>query len=285
MIRPAEPKDASRLAEILIFGKRTSYRDIFHNDEVSFNEMQVLDLALRYRDEPDALRGVYVLDDGIVRGLFHLMPPLHGAAQLKELYVDPFFQGQGYGKALMQGFVAMAKAQGATGAFLWVLQKNQHARVFYESQGFAWNGDTMIEDGTPEVLCRYTINWEDAHMENAIKAYFRSWIDKDASVLDKVFAPSITYYESYGPVYQGLEQVKQWFGDWNKRASVQVWDIKQCAVQGQTAFVEWYFACTYDGAPVVFDGVTIARFDADGKICEIKEFQSQVEHRYPYGKA
>lgn len=46
MIRRAEIKDASRLAEILIFAKRTAYRQIFNNDNVSFNEMQVLDLAL-----------------------------------------------------------------------------------------------------------------------------------------------------------------------------------------------------------------------------------------------
>lgn len=44
MIRRAEIKDSSRLAEILIFAKRTAYREIFKNDNVSFNEMQVLDL-------------------------------------------------------------------------------------------------------------------------------------------------------------------------------------------------------------------------------------------------
>ena len=47
-IRKAEKKDASRLAEILIFAKRTAYRPIFENDYVSFQEMQVLDLAGRF---------------------------------------------------------------------------------------------------------------------------------------------------------------------------------------------------------------------------------------------
>jgi hypothetical protein len=32
-----------------------------------------------------------------------------------------------------------------------------------------------------------------------------------------------------------------------------------------------------------FDGVTIAEFDADMKIFELKEFQSNAEHWYPYG--
>jgi putative acetyltransferase len=35
MIRRAEIKDASMLAEILIFAKRTAYRQIFNNDNVS----------------------------------------------------------------------------------------------------------------------------------------------------------------------------------------------------------------------------------------------------------
>ena len=46
MIRPAIPEDASRIAEILVFSKRTNYRSIFHNDAYSFGELQVLPLAL-----------------------------------------------------------------------------------------------------------------------------------------------------------------------------------------------------------------------------------------------
>ena len=62
-IRPARQEDASRLAEILIFAKRMAYRPIFRNDYVSFNVMQVLPLALHYRDEADALRDVFVYDE------------------------------------------------------------------------------------------------------------------------------------------------------------------------------------------------------------------------------
>ena len=44
-IRKAELKDVSRIAEILIFTKRTQYRPIFNDDQVSFGEMQVLPTA------------------------------------------------------------------------------------------------------------------------------------------------------------------------------------------------------------------------------------------------
>lgn len=39
LIRKAENKDISRIAEIIVFTKRVTYRPIFKNDFVSFNEM------------------------------------------------------------------------------------------------------------------------------------------------------------------------------------------------------------------------------------------------------
>ena len=150
MIRPAEKKDASRLAEILIFAKRMAYRPIFQNDFVSFNEMQVLDLALRFQNDPKALNGIFVYDDSIVRGLIHI-----GLPELKELYVDPFFQGQGIGKELMEFFLsAVSRTQSRT-AFLWVLEKNQKARRFYESFGFHPDGDRKLQSQTEEFLLKY----------------------------------------------------------------------------------------------------------------------------------
>ncbi len=71
MIRKAEPKDLSRIAEILVFAKRIKYRSIFHNDEYSFNELQVVKVADEFND-PELLDKVWVYDDGIVKGMIHL---------------------------------------------------------------------------------------------------------------------------------------------------------------------------------------------------------------------
>ena len=43
-IRKAEEKDIPRIAEILVFAKRSAYRPIFQNDEVSFNVITVLNV-------------------------------------------------------------------------------------------------------------------------------------------------------------------------------------------------------------------------------------------------
>jgi len=68
MLRKACEKDISRIAEILIFAKRVSYRPIFENDEVSFNAMQVLTEAENLK-RPHMLDNIFVYDDGIVRGM------------------------------------------------------------------------------------------------------------------------------------------------------------------------------------------------------------------------
>lgn len=159
MIRKAAAADASRLAEILIFAKRTAYRPIFQDDAVSFNEMQVLDLALSYRNIPEMLEEVYVYDDGIVKGMMkwdgNLSDGPKSIWMLKELYVDPFFQKQGVGRNLMLNFLSSARERQASEACLWVLEKNTVARRFYEAMGFQFNGVRKLEPGTTQYLFKY----------------------------------------------------------------------------------------------------------------------------------
>ena len=60
--------------------------------------------------------------------------------------------------------------------------------------------------------------------------------------------------------------------------------IKGVIVLGNVAVVEWYFQCDNEGNGESFYAVTIAEFDVDMKICDLKEFQSKEEHYYPYGE-
>ncbi len=157
-IRPARQEDASRLAEILIFAKRMAYRPIFRNDYVSFNVMQVLPLALHYRDEADALRDVFVYDDGIVKGMMSWgrSEEPQGRRELCELYIDPCFQHEGVGARLIGHFTACAAADGMKTATLWVLEENPQARRFYEKMGFAFDGNRKQFPGTEAWLMEYT---------------------------------------------------------------------------------------------------------------------------------
>lgn len=141
-IRKASLQDVSRLAEILIFAKRAAYRPIFQNDAVSFGQMQVLPLAQEYLRCPEKLENIWVYDDEFVKGMVHIQ-----GLQVKELYVDYFFQHQGIGAQLLDFAV---RDRGAR--FLWVLEKNKAAIQFYEAHGFVFSGQRMLEAGTPEFL-------------------------------------------------------------------------------------------------------------------------------------
>lgn len=161
MIRRAEIKDASRLAEILIFAKRTAYRQIFNNDNVSFNEMQVLDLALDFRDKQSELEDLYVYDDGIVKGLIRWgktdNKDIEKRIEIFELYIDTFFQGRGIGSILIKDCIEHAKKQNVRKIFLWVLEKNYNAREIYEKHGFKSDDVSKFEYGTTEILLRYKL--------------------------------------------------------------------------------------------------------------------------------
>lgn len=159
IIRKAIKDDASRLAEILIFAKRTSYRSIFKNDEVSFNEMQVLKLALDFQEREGALDNIYVYDDGIVKGMMHVEKSADAdypeGIRIIEFYVDTFFQGCGIGRAMMGAIHQEAMTLKAKNMFLWVLEENYKARKFYEAFGFASDGIRSLEEGTEVYLLRY----------------------------------------------------------------------------------------------------------------------------------
>ena len=116
-------------------------------------------------------------------------------------------------------------------------------------------------------------------MEEVIRKYFKSWINKD---IKDVFSEDIVYSECYGPKYLGIRQVIRWFEDWNTKGSVLKWDIKQITTVNKTVFVEWYFECDYEDSVGGFDGVTIAKFNDSMKIYDLREFQSKAEHYYPY---
>lgn len=149
MIRKAEKKDLSRIAEILVFVKRMKYRSIFHDDGYSFGNLQVISVAEEY-SAPSILDNIWVYEEkGIVKGLTHIEDK-----EIIELYVDYFFQGQGIGSKLIEFAIKEHDVE-----FLWTLEKNQDAIAFYEAHGFKKTGDRQLEEGTPEYIikCVYGI--------------------------------------------------------------------------------------------------------------------------------
>lgn len=134
MLRKACNMDISRIAEILIFTKRTTYRPIFKNDNVSFNEMQVLK-EIEKLSQPSALDNIYVYDDGIVKATVKI-EDIGEKTKVSEFFVDPFFQGEGIGTKILNTVIEKSKE-----VFLYVLDKNERAIRFYVKMGFKYTGE------------------------------------------------------------------------------------------------------------------------------------------------
>ena len=134
MLRKAGNMDISRIAEILIFTKRTTYRSIFKNDNVSFNEMQVLN-EIEKLSQPSALDNIYVYDDGIVKATVKI-EDVGEKTKVSEFFVDPFFQGEGIGTKILNNVIEKSKE-----VFLYVLDKNERAIRFYVKMGFKYTGE------------------------------------------------------------------------------------------------------------------------------------------------
>ena len=143
-IRKADIQDSSRLAEILIFTKRMNYREIFHNDKVSFGEMQVYPLAQDYIADPEKLENIWVYDDEFVKGMLHIE-----GREIIELYVDSFFQNEGIGAKLIEFAIQRFNVQK-----LFVLEKNIRAVRFYQRHGFSMTHERQLEEGTTEYLVK-----------------------------------------------------------------------------------------------------------------------------------
>lgn len=156
MVRRATMQDISRIAEIIVFGKRVAYRHIFNNDLVSFNELRVTDLFKKYHDNPLLIDDMIVYDDGIVKGVVNRLN--NGESiEIDTFYVEPFFKGKGIGTKLIQHTISEAQKENKKRIFLWVIQDNISARKFYEANGFRESGETRIIEGTTKIDMCYEL--------------------------------------------------------------------------------------------------------------------------------
>lgn len=147
-IRKAVPKDASRIAEIIITNYRMNFYPFFKNDEFYFDELNVIDMAEDYKEGTDELNNTYVYDDDVVKGIIRIK-----GNEIEKLYVEPTFQSVGIGAQLLDFAVNEMGAD-----FLWALEYNKRGIAFYRRHGFELTGEKMIEDEWVPLLKMTLIN-------------------------------------------------------------------------------------------------------------------------------
>jgi ketosteroid isomerase-like protein len=112
--------------------------------------------------------------------------------------------------------------------------------------------------------------------ETLLRDYFDAWRKRDGSRLGDFFAEDAVYTESDGSRYEGLPRIRRWFAEWNAQGEVTAWSISRFVHQGDTTAVQWFFSCRYQGKSYAFDGVTLADFNAEGKIVTLREYVAKL---------
>lgn len=145
IIRKAEKRDLSRIAEIFVFNNRINYFPIFKQEEFSFGELQVVSLINGYFGKEEILNSLFVAEENsIIKGFLEIR-----GTEIVKLYVEPCFQSGGIGHGLIEYAIQTLHAD-----FLWALEKNTRARAFYHRHGFLENGERELEEDTPEYLVK-----------------------------------------------------------------------------------------------------------------------------------
>lgn len=119
--------------------------------------------------------------------------------------------------------------------------------------------------------------------EQIIRRWFDMWLLGGDTGIADVFAPDAVYIESWGPEYRGAAAIRHWFAEWNTRGRVLAWDIKQYFHREDQTVVEWFFRNRMnDGREEAFDGLSLVKWTADGRIAFLQEFGCNRNRYDPY---
>ena len=80
--------------------------------------------------------------------------------ELIGLYLDPDYIGRGYGRLAMDWAKAELRARGFSTMVLWVLDRNDHAKRFYEKCGFVPDGIVKPSGLGERMEERYRLTFE-----------------------------------------------------------------------------------------------------------------------------
>ncbi|HLF60202.1 MAG TPA: GNAT family N-acetyltransferase [Acidimicrobiia bacterium] len=158
MVRVALPADAGGIARVHIASWQVAYQGIFSRDFLGSLDIEVRTgwwEALLLRGE----RVAFVADAEVGVAGFCLVGPSDDAGwgEILAIYVDPAHWRQGMGAALLTAGEIKLAGDGFERALLWVVERNERARAFYERQGWVKGRPIRLETigGTEVTEVRY----------------------------------------------------------------------------------------------------------------------------------
>lgn len=149
MVRPAAPEDAAALADVHVTSWQATYRGVFDDDF-----LESLDRGTRavwFEARIGSGASILVDPDERPKGFCWYGKPLADEeeedwAEVYAIYVHPEAWGEGHGHRLLAAAVRDMTELGYNGVFLWVLDRNERARSFYERQGWQLAPQLKLEE-------------------------------------------------------------------------------------------------------------------------------------------
>lgn len=114
-----------------------------------------------------------------------------------------------------------------------------------------------------------------------IRQYCHMWETRDFSALDALLSPDCRYEECYGPIYRDRAEIHAWISAKLQEQVVQAWTLHDWLDTEEDVIVTWTFAAT-EGAPLLFDGVSLIHFNAADQIDHVREFSATHQRTTPY---
>jgi ribosomal protein S18 acetylase RimI-like enzyme len=152
IIRLAEPKDVSGLAEVHVRTWQHAYRDQIPDDFLDGLSVEGrTSLWETWLSQLSSDSAVHVASRGAtIVGFCWVGParegvPVNLAGELYAIYVLPDYQNEGLGSKLMTAGLNSLKACGFREATLWVLESNAPSRSFYERRGWSTSAVSKTE--------------------------------------------------------------------------------------------------------------------------------------------
>ncbi len=165
MIRRATVADSRAIAEIGVRGWQAAYRGILPKGFLAGLSIAARETAWRaiLEADPDGAAPAWVAErDGAVEAFLSSGPPRDNdvprpAAEVYAIYVLPAAWRHGLGRGLMRTAIRHWNAAGTTTLVLWVLERNERGRAFYEATGWRPDGgrQTVELGGIATVEIRY----------------------------------------------------------------------------------------------------------------------------------
>jgi GNAT superfamily N-acetyltransferase len=157
LLRPAADADLGAIGALHYYSRASAYAHFLSPEALDYGSPEVLGewWAERWNWEAGTHRLTVADDDGEIAGFSYVGPsPEDDVRELYGLHVAPDQVGTGVGRLLMVDALAHLGPH----AVLWVLDRNERARRFYERGGWVADGVTRDETMGGEMThqLRYT---------------------------------------------------------------------------------------------------------------------------------